>query len=330
MSKPSIIFRADGNNNTGLGHVYRCLALAEMLGNEFSCSFAIFSPEEETITQINTICDEIVLLQDFDIHAFVNGLMGNEIVVLDGYHFNTDDQIVIKSKGCFLVCIDDLHNQHFVADVVINHSLTVSRSDYSVERNTVIYFGVDYILLRKEFLDAAKGYIEKVTFRNPFVCFGGADSNNFSFKFSSYLKELENIDNIHVLIGSAFNGSIEQIKSLELNKVHVYQNIEAAEIIAIMRKSDFAIVSASSIAYECASVGLPILVGYYLESQIEFYNALLSQKNVWGLGEIQTLKFDELSALIFKLPLLYQYYKGFIDGNQRERYLKLFHELLSL
>lgn len=327
MSK--IIFRAEGNSNTGLGHLYRCLALAEMLQNDFFCSFAINSPDKSSIAQIESICDELIILKGMDIQIFAELLIGNEIVVLDGYHFNTVDQKIIKSKGCFLVCIDDLHNQHFVADMVINHSLAVNRNDYSVEANTLVCLGSDYILLRKEFLDAATKYINKTNFRNAFICFGGADSNNYSFKFSNYLKNLSNIDNIYVLVGSAFQGSIQDIKSLELNKVHVFQNLGGSEIVTIMQKSDFAIVSASSVVYECAAVGLPILVGYYLDSQIEFYNALLSQKNIWGLGNIDTLQFDDLSKSIRQLPSLYQINESFIDGKQRERYLKLFQKLVN-
>ena len=43
-----------------------------------------------------------------------------KIVVLDGYHFDTNYQTKIKQKGCKLVCIDDLHDKHFVADIIIH------------------------------------------------------------------------------------------------------------------------------------------------------------------------------------------------------------------
>ena len=42
-----IIFRADGNSEIGLGHIMRCLALAEMLEGDFDMSFAIQNPDEK-------------------------------------------------------------------------------------------------------------------------------------------------------------------------------------------------------------------------------------------------------------------------------------------
>ena len=82
---------------------------------------------------------------------WVNALQGNEIVVLDGYNFDTVYQTEIKSKGCKLVCIDDIHAYHFVADVVINHAPDISREQYSCESYTKLYLGTEYLLLKKLF-----------------------------------------------------------------------------------------------------------------------------------------------------------------------------------
>ena len=42
-----LIFRADGNAQIGLGHVMRCLALADMLQGGFSMQFALVTPSIE-------------------------------------------------------------------------------------------------------------------------------------------------------------------------------------------------------------------------------------------------------------------------------------------
>ncbi|MDB5222992.1 MAG: Spore coat polysaccharide biosynthesis protein predicted glycosyltransferase, partial [Chitinophagaceae bacterium] len=45
--KSHILFRADGNSKIGLGHVYRCLAIAERLSEHFNCYFAIRQQSSE-------------------------------------------------------------------------------------------------------------------------------------------------------------------------------------------------------------------------------------------------------------------------------------------
>lgn len=120
-NKKTVILRADGNAQTGMGHFTRSLALANMLSQNFNCVFATQMPSQFQISQINKVCKKTLALAANNNHfnQFVNTLTGSETVVLDNYYFNTDYQKQIKQKGCKLVCIDDLADKHFVADLVI-------------------------------------------------------------------------------------------------------------------------------------------------------------------------------------------------------------------
>ena len=46
-NKKTIVFRADGNSQIGLGHIMRCLALCEILSQDFFLKFAIQNPSNE-------------------------------------------------------------------------------------------------------------------------------------------------------------------------------------------------------------------------------------------------------------------------------------------
>src|SRR5690242_18864490 len=147
MRKTKIVFRADGNSQIGLGHVVRSLALAEMLHEAFDCVFAIQAPSPDLQQQIMAVCAEIIMLpvctkqESNFINELDNHLTGNEIVVLDGYVFETAYQKYIKSKGCTLACIDDIYAYHFVADVIINHSGGIHKELYSVKPYTQCFLG---------------------------------------------------------------------------------------------------------------------------------------------------------------------------------------------
>ena len=53
-----------------------------------------------------------------------------------------------------------------------------------------------------------------------------------------------------------------------------------------MQLADFGIFPASSICLEAISVGLPFMVGYYVENQEELYNNLTKVYNVFGLDNL--------------------------------------------
>ena len=73
------------------------------------------------------------------------------MVVIDGYQFDTEYQQKVKKSGASLVCLDDLHNQHFVADIIINHAPGVDPGKYSAEPYTQYLLGPSYALLRPAF-----------------------------------------------------------------------------------------------------------------------------------------------------------------------------------
>jgi spore coat polysaccharide biosynthesis predicted glycosyltransferase SpsG len=55
-----VILRADGNSEIGLGHVYRSLALAEMLNEDFETVFLIKKPLKELKRTILQTCSECI------------------------------------------------------------------------------------------------------------------------------------------------------------------------------------------------------------------------------------------------------------------------------
>src|SRR5687768_17599482 len=106
-----IVFRADGNNHLGLGHIVRSLALVEMLNNHFTCVFFTVEPSTEIKEMISDSC-QLQLLPIYrslteEITNVKKKLKNTDIVVLDGYHFDEQYQREIRSLVHKLVAIDD-------------------------------------------------------------------------------------------------------------------------------------------------------------------------------------------------------------------------------
>ena len=344
MDKQKIIFRADGNSAIGLGHFFRVLALADLLKEIYDCFIAIQEPDDFVKIQIGKKGIGLIQLEAFNYKKplekegdeeipfdLEKSLQGSEIVVLDGYWFGNNYQRNLKKIGCTVVYIDDVCQEYPYADVVINHALSAFASQYK-NTSAKILAGPDYCLMRKEFLEAAQKKVLKNKFDTVFICFGGADTEELAFKVSSLLvTQFSDIRIVHILNSSSYKGDIGKFAQIGINtnkKIILHQNISAEEIVALMTNSDFAIVSASNSAYECVCTGLPMVTGYYVNNQIQFYNALIQQSNIKGVGQWQKVTPEILKLMVEKL--IHEYNpnaKKIIDGFQQKRFIDLFKSL---
>lgn len=168
--------------------------------------FATVNPTDYQKNELSNICPCISLNQATHFEDLLSMLQGDEIVVLDNYFFTTDYQRAIKAKGCKLVCIDDMHDKHYVADVVINHAEGITEKQLSVEPYTKIFLGFSYALLRKKYIELENKDRHIDNLNKVFVCLGGADAdtNNLSLKIIKACVSLNYFKNIDLVVGAGY------------------------------------------------------------------------------------------------------------------------------
>lgn len=283
MYRTKVIFRADGSSEIGMGHFVRSLALAEMLIGHHYTIFATRTPTEYQIKEVGRVCNELWALCDDHFDEFIGKLNGDEIVVLDNYFYDTDYQRKIRSKGCRLICIDDMHNKHYVADVVINHSPNLSRSDFDVEMYTQIYTGYAWSLLRKPFID--KPLVTRLLKNdnlNVVVSFGGADRENLAGRVVDILLKCREVREINVLIGDSYKPKT----LIEDNRIKYHKNISASQVAELFEANDVAILSASTVSIEALACNIPIIAGYWVDNQKEGYHSMIKFGLCQGVGNL--------------------------------------------
>lgn len=270
-----IYFRADANNEIGYGHFIRSLALADILKDDFKCVFFVSNPTDEQVSLVRECCECVALDGAEHFEIFLSFLKGKEIVVLDNYFFNTEYQNRIREKGAKLVCIDDIHDKHYVADAVINQSLNARKEDFSCEAYTRLCLGSQYLLVRKPFRTAMHKDISlnNNPFREVFVCFGGTDEYDLTYKVCKLLDESRKFKKIHAVIGPEYNGDLSL---LSRSKIQIYKNINAEQMVKIIISSDLAIVPCSSVLLEVCCIRKPLITGYYVKNQINLNNMVKS------------------------------------------------------
>ena len=320
--KPKIYIRADGNAEIGLGHVIRSLALAEMLKEDFDCIFATRFLTDYIRTEARKVCGDIIKLPESDDHfeAFLSLLSGEEIVVLDNYFFTTECQKAIKEKGSKLVCIDDMHDRHFVADVVINHAGGIQKESYHVAPYTCLFLGTDYALLRPEFLKRD----EKNENSFLLVCLGGADKENVTLQILKLLEDKQFQHQCYAVVGDAFQyqqNLIEFQQSSKLN-VKVLKNLSAQNMADIMSKCRYAICPPSTVSFEYLSKrGGELYLKITADNQKDIYDFYVKNGIAFDISEL----FANDSLIVQQCV---ENQKKYFDGQSDKRIINIFKSLL--
>lgn len=302
----------------------RCLALAEMLKTYFAIIFVCKEIPVNSVDELKAFGFGFMPIKEEN--EFLDLLKGNEIIVLDNYDLDSAYQQAIKGKGCQLVCIDDLHDKTFFADLIINHAPDVQAQDYSAQEYTQFALGLNYVLLRPEFLNKVNAVHHRDKIEDVFVCFGGADARNITQTVVNILKDDKRFKKIIVVTGPSYQYQEALQQSVAHNpNVILHQAIDAAKMSRLMLDAQLAIVPASGVLQEVMSMKLKVISGLYVDNQqliFENYKKLNAFESAGNFEPESILKAIEQSFLNAGKPQ-----QTFIDGLSGKRLLKHFMAL---
>ena len=306
--KPEIYIRADGSSKIGLGHIVRCTALAHMLKEHFKITFISKEIPEQNKADLKKAGFEFMIINTEE--DFLKILDSDKIVVLDGYDFDTDYQKKIKSKGCKLACIDDLHDKEFFADLIINHAPGVKPEDYKAQFYTQFALGLDYALLRPAFLNQAKKERKIESVEKVLICFGGADFKNLTESTLQTVLQFKEFKNIVVVTGTSYTylESLDKILKSDIRIEH-FHSISEEKMLTLLTDADLAIVPTSGILFETLAAGCKIVSGMYVENQqilFEQFKVLKAFESAeyFGSGDLQVAISKVLKNTLYQTKLI--------------------------
>lgn len=323
MKRGNVFFRVDGSAQIGLGHIVRCIALADMLKDDFDIHFFCKEiPENLEASVSNEGFGITRLMSEYDFFKVLNG---EEIVVLDNYFFDSEYQKSIKSKGNRLIYIDDINDKEFYADLIINISPGIRKSAYQAQAYTNFALGLKYALLRPSFLLRSGKNKTNPDSNKTLICLGGSDTSNKTLDVLKRLKNTFETLSIVVVVGVSYP-FLDELKNYiskltVSNTIEVYHNVNELFLSQLMSECSLAICSPSTVSIEYLSVtkGLLFLL-LTADNQEQWYNYALSKKLAYEFSENNIRKYRELKSdhsLQDKL----------LDGNQRKRFIKLLRQL---
>ncbi|MEM8906777.1 MAG: UDP-2,4-diacetamido-2,4,6-trideoxy-beta-L-altropyranose hydrolase [Bacteroidota bacterium] len=299
--KQRIILRADGNAKMGLGHIYRCLTIVEMLKEDFSCVFITRLPVPALLHRMKQLCSQTIVLPDdltesAELQYLQQNLRLSDILVLDGYHFQTDYQEALKKRAGQLVCIDDIFATRFVADVILNPCGGVQAQQYDAASSTRFCLGPDYALLHPVFQAAAQQAIAERRTNQVLICLGGADPHNVSLSVLQRCEAVGTFSMGHIITGAAYHHQASLDAYLQQSKWPVVQHrhLSPAQMVAVMQQCATAICAASGIASEYLSVGGTLYLLQTADNQAAIFRYFIEQQLAFPFAEFPVAAVSQL------------------------------------
>jgi UDP-2,4-diacetamido-2,4,6-trideoxy-beta-L-altropyranose hydrolase len=287
----NIIFRVDSSSKIGIGHLMRCLALAEQYQKD-NITFAVQSLKGDVNQKIIDKGYKLIILDNNSIDELCKyiELLDIETIVFD--HYSIDDKFEkgVKDKtGVQILSFDDTYEKHY-CDILLNHNIYADVGQYKdlVPKFCEIRCGKEYTLIRDEF--------KKIKIRNRpinkgrpvvFVSLGGSDASNISLAVLKILAEFDGM-----LVNLATINANQNIDELQyFAKQH--QNINICidcNIAEMMNNSDFAIITPSVILYEAMFLKLPFISIKIADNQEIMHQYLLENNHhVFNENELNEL-----------------------------------------
>lgn len=294
-----ILFRADGNNIVGTGHIMRCLAIANAFRSRGEkCVFVtadafpkelITSRGYELITLgtgYDSLEDEIEAMR-----SLITELTPRK-VILDTYYV-TQDYMNALNAVCSLVYIDDLAAFPYPCSAVVNYNAYGPDLNYDAlyDRSSIKkpqqYLGIKYVPLREEFRDAGS-HVQPERVSEVLISTGGADPRHIVLKMLKALLVCEIKYHFHFILGS-MNADAEEIIALSeaSHNITIHRNVR--DMKTLMMECDIAVSAAGSTLYELCACGVPAITYVSADNQIMGAEAFQKLKLMKSIGDIREI-----------------------------------------
>lgn len=296
---PKLYIRCNASYNEGLGHFIRCLSLTQSIKSLFDITFVIQSCSPDII---DTLIQNDFKLKNINHESdWLDDIESNSFVLIDAYNFSNETKYIVKQKCKALICIDDDCLNYEYADYIINHAPNASAELYPNIDNNRLFLGLDYALLRKTFLQAAKNSLptNNKTESELTICIGGSDPNNYSFQIVNTLQRFEQPLNINVILGSMTNEQ-EANKILNIQSIHkvkILKNLNEEQMCSVLSNSKSAIAPASTILLESICCNCSTFTFYYTKNQQTFHDYLVKNELVHSFGFLSDINLDSNSFI---------------------------------
>ena len=342
--KKNLFIRVDASPEIGIGHIMRCLTLAQELKNNFDK--IIFLTRKDSGDFTETIMKnefEVIFIPTNNDSDIIKNLIttyseNKNFLLIDHYDIDSNFESSLKNIFERIFVIDDLANRKHDCDLLIDQNYyrdLNQRYEKLIQNGTIALLGPKYAIIRAEFRKINKKAIKKNSqIKKILVSFGGSDPTNECKKALDALCSIGNSKFEIVVVAGIYNHKFEQLKKLyeKYSNIKIYRHVN--DLSRLMLNSDLFIGAGGTTTWERFYMGLPSIVTIISDDQKESIEFLSDMGHIINLGlaknvtskiYIQTLQ-KLNSDLIYNMSLHNQ---KLVDGNGSNRIKKQIIELIN-
>ena len=282
--KKCIAFRADGGESIGMGHIMRCIGLAQEFNKRGYRPFFVSALHSDKVADrlayegFDYVCSDSEIASSADLEFLVRKCQEHACnsVVVDGYGFGSDWLGELHNAGfSSLLWTDYVQAERLPVDIVLDQTPVNNETKYknAALETTKVLNGLKYVVLRDEFLNRPDIRRLRTGVNRLLITFGGSDSTGGTVKALEALQGFSKELQIDVVIGPAnplADRILELVSGSESIKAHVATN-NMAELIA---NADLAISAAGTSLWEFAYSGLPTIAISIADNQLPLAKSL--------------------------------------------------------
>ncbi len=295
-----VLFRVDADHRVGLGHLQRCLSLAQALKRFSVKSFFLVSGAPEALKRV----------RDFGFDGFPLGApsswspadqrqtcaMAKErncrVIIVDSDE-EGDQYLSFLTLAGFAVCaIEDINPHPFPCHLVVNGDAHARTLEYrSPLPGTRFLQGPEYAILRSEFWEVPAHPVRPEV-QNVLVIFGGADPYCLTPKVLRLLESVPGQFSVSAVLGPFFRNP-EEVRRTAAALTRKVRCIEAPDQVRdLFLEADLAVTGAGQTLYELARVGCPAVafeIAFNQQGQLEHLVQAGSVRRAGGVRQPDAL-----------------------------------------
>jgi spore coat polysaccharide biosynthesis predicted glycosyltransferase SpsG/CMP-N-acetylneuraminic acid synthetase len=252
LQRKRIAFRVIGNNDVGMGHIYRALSIAhEMTDHE-----VLFFTDPGSDIAIRELAESEYQVETFQPEMLTTKMIecDPQLVVLDMLDTDSEEVLRFSSQGIAVASFEDLGSGAEFTDLTINELY-----DQAVRSGENYRWGHKYFFVREEF-NSATPRAFSLEIQAVLLAFGGTDQHDLSRRIFETISEVcfsQHI-HIHIVTGPGYKHRSGLAKVANVSGVTLTH--ATGVISGIMEQCDLAITSNGRTVYELAHMNIPTIV----------------------------------------------------------------------
>lgn len=300
------LFRADACQGSGVGHVMRCMSLANALlaRGAQTCFVTLDLPEHLAIMlqaqghSVRCLPEAVRGDQLADARATLDGEQSVEACVVDHYHLGPIWEAEVMASAPVLA-VDDLgrsHKSRWLLDQNYYANPEV-RYETSCPASVQRLLGPSFALLRSEFTQVrSRARVRDGIIRHILVSLGGIDAGNFTATALKAVDLALSPDTQVTVIAGALHPDLPGLQAWCDSRGQASLHVQVTDMTPHLLTADLAIGAGGSSTWERCACGLPTVAIALADNQREVVLEGARAGFVWGIDHVPSI--DELATVL--------------------------------